>query len=62
MLPAGFAEVEKRMQEARDQVKDLAPGEGLRRAAGAWAGHADEVDELMKEIYELRTLERPAID
>ena len=56
-LPRGFAEVEERWQEAWNQVKDLAPGEGFRRAAGAWAVHAEEVDELVKEIYEQRAIE-----
>src|SRR5262249_9186812 len=41
-LSTGFAEAERRLQEAWNLVKDLAPGEGLRRAAGAWAEHADE--------------------
>jgi hypothetical protein len=41
-------ENQRRWEEAMEQVKGLAPGEGLRLAAGAWAEDAEELDEFLE--------------
>ena len=51
-------EARRRWEEARAQVKDLPPGEGLRRAFGAWAEDVVEVDRLLEWTYAQRKLER----
>jgi hypothetical protein len=52
----------RRFEEALAEVKDLAPGEGLRRAAGAWAEDAEEVDRFIEWTYEQRKLDRPPLE
>ncbi len=41
---------------------DLPLGEGLRRAAGAWAADAAELDRWLEQIQQLRKLERREIE
>jgi hypothetical protein len=40
----------------------LPPGEGLRRAFGAWAGDGEELDRFVEETYAARKLDRPEIE
>lgn len=40
----------------------LPPGEGLRRAFGAWADDAEELDRFIEETYAARKLDRPEIE
>ena len=61
-LPPFLIEARQRLREAREQAKNLAPGEGLRRAAGSCAKDAEEIDELVKLIYEHRALNRPPLE
>ena len=42
-------------------VEPLPPGEGLRRAFGAWAEDGDELDRFVEEIYLARKQDRPEI-
>ena len=42
-------------------VERLPPGEGLRRAFGAWAEDGDELDRFVEEIYLARKQDRPEI-
>lgn len=55
-------ENQRRWAEAWAQVKDLPPGEGLRRAAGAWAEDAEEVDRFVDWVYRERDLDRPPLE
>jgi len=48
----------RRCEEAWAQVKDLPPGEGLRRAFGAWAEDAEHVDRFLEWTYAQRKLDR----
>lgn len=41
---------------------DLAPGEGIRRSAGAWADDAEELDRFLDWNRQQRKLSRRAID
>jgi hypothetical protein len=41
---------------------DLAPGEGLRRAFGAWAEDAKELDEFLLEVRRARRRARPELE
>jgi hypothetical protein len=50
----------RRWEEAWAQVKDLPPGEGLRRAFGAWADDAEDVDRFLEWTYAQRKRDRPA--
>ena len=43
------------------QAEQLPPGEGLRRAFGAWADEAGELDKFLAETRELRQRKRPEI-
>src|SRR3954447_14313670 len=54
-----WAEAGHQLETLRQQFKDLPPGEGLRRAFGAWADRADEVDRFVEENYRLRLIDRP---
>jgi hypothetical protein len=60
--PGAFPSEEARRlwEEAWAQVKDLPPGEGLRRAFGAWAEDAEEVDRFLEWNRAQRKLERRA--
>jgi hypothetical protein len=58
----GWAEAKRQLDELRDEFKGLPPGEGLRRAFGAWADQSDEVDRFVEENYRLRLIDRPATD
>ena len=49
----------RRWEEAWALVKDLPPGEGLRRAFGAWAEDAEEVDRFLEWTYAQRKRDRP---
>jgi hypothetical protein len=40
----------------------LAPGEGLKRAFGAWAEDGDELDRFMEQLHRDRQLPRPEIE
>ncbi len=51
-------EASRRWDEAWAEVKDLPPGEGLRRAFGAWAEDAEEVDRFLEWTRAQRKLER----
>lgn len=42
--------------------EQLAPGEGLRRAFGAWAEDADELDKFLEEVRRSRQRNRPELD
>ncbi len=44
------------------KVGELAPGEGLRRAFGAWADEAGELDEFLKEIRHSRQRPRRELE
>jgi hypothetical protein len=50
----------RRCEEAWAPVKDLPPGEGLRRAFGAWADDAEELDRFLEWTDAQRTRDRPA--
>ena len=52
----------RRWEAAMEEVKGQAPGEGLRRAAGAWAEDAEEVDRFIAWTYEQRKLDRPPLE
>jgi hypothetical protein len=52
----------RQWEEAWAQVKDLPPGEGLRRAFGAWAEDAEEVDKFLEWSRAQRKLERRPLD
>ena len=45
-----------------NEVKDLAPGEGLRRAAGAWAEDAEELDEFLEWNRQQRKIGRRELE
>ena len=51
-------ESRRRWEEAWAEVKDLPPGEGLRRAFGAWAEDAEEADRFLEWNRAQRKLER----
>ncbi len=51
-------EARARWEAAWNDVKDLAPGEGLRRAFGAWAEDVEEVDRFLEWNRAQRKLER----
>ncbi len=51
-------EARARWEAAWNDVKDLSPGEGLRRAFGAWAEDAEEVDRFLEWNRAQRKLER----
>jgi hypothetical protein len=55
-------EVRRRWEEAWAQVKDLPPGEGLRRAAGAWAEDAEELDEYLEWSCRQRKIGRRELE
>lgn len=44
------------------QKEQLAPGEGLRRAAGSWADDPEGLDEWLEEMRRSRQLDRPEIN
>lgn len=61
-LPDGAAvEVKVRRAVAPGRQK-LPPGEGLRRAFGAWAGDDEGLDEFLRWTYEQRKTGRPEIE
>jgi hypothetical protein len=43
-------------------AEKLPPGEGIRRAFGAWADEAEELDEFLAETRRLRQTNRPEIE
>ncbi len=51
-------EAHARWEAAWNDVKDLSPGEGLRRAFGAWAEDAEEMDRFLEWNRARRKLER----
>ena len=55
-------ESRRRWEEAWAEVKDLPSGEGLRRAFGAWAEDAEEVDKFLAWNRAQRKLERRSPD
>lgn len=59
-LPDGEA-VTVKLETAPAGVK-LPPGEGIRRAAGAWADEAEEVDKFLEWTRQQRKLDRPGIE
>jgi hypothetical protein len=60
LRPGAFPSEEsrRRWEEAWAEVKDLPPGEGLRRAFGAWAEDAEEADRFLEWNQAQRKLER----
>jgi len=58
-LPDG-QKVNVTIQPRTDQP--LAPGEGLRRAFGAWADDASELDAFLQEVRRGRQRPRPEIE
>ena len=42
--------------------RQLAPGEGIRRSAGAWADDAEELDKYLEWIRQQRKTSRPPIE
>ena len=55
-LPDG-QEVNVTVEPVQAREQPLPPGEGLRRAFGAWAGDAEDLNEFLKEIR--RSRQRP---
>lgn len=55
-------EQERRWQEAMKPVEGLAPGEGLRLAAGAWTEDAEELDEFLEWNRQQRKIGRPELE
>jgi hypothetical protein len=51
----GFSEGEAVVVKVQ---RALAPGEGIRRSAGAWAADADALDEFLVEVQRDRHAER----
>ena len=47
---------------AAASAEPLRPGEGLRRAYGAWAKDGDELDRFVSETHSARRLDRPEIE
>lgn len=64
LRPGAFLSDETRRQweEAWAEVQDLPPGEGLRRAFGAWAKDAEQVDQFLEWNRAQRKLERRPLD
>jgi hypothetical protein len=60
-LPEGQA-VSVIVQPVVKQVEQLPPGEGLRRAFGAWSDEAAELDKFLAETRQLRQRKRPEIE
>jgi hypothetical protein len=56
-LPEGQA-VSVIVKPVEAQAEHLPPGEGLRRAFGAWADEAAELDEFLAETRRLRQRKR----
>lgn len=56
--PPFSAESQRRWEEAWAQVKDLPPGEGLRRSAGGWAEDAEELDQYLEWARQQRRGDR----
>jgi len=48
--------------EAEASTERLPPGEGLRRAFGAWADDGDDLDRFVTETYAARKLDRPEVE
>ncbi len=55
-------ELDPRLAEALARIRDLPPGEGLRRSFGAWADEAAELDEYLEENRRRRKIGRPEIE
>jgi hypothetical protein len=55
-------EAQRPWEEAWEQVKDLPPGEGLRRSFGAWAEDAEELDRYMEWSRQQRKIGRPELE
>ena len=55
-------EARRRWEEAWEQVKDLPPGEGLRRAAGGWAEDAEELDQYLEWVRRQRKIGRRKLE
>lgn len=49
-------------QAEADDAGPLPPGEGLRRAFGAWADDADALDEYLNWNRQQRELSRPEVE
>jgi len=60
-LPEGQA-LQVTMKPMQDGRKGLAPGEGLRRAFGAWAADGEELDEFLEWNRRQRKAGRPETD
>lgn len=54
--------LDPRLAEALAKVKDLPPGEGLRRSCGASAADSAELDESLDESRRWRKMDRPEIE
>jgi hypothetical protein len=59
---AGSAESWKSWREELEKIKRIKPGDGLRRAAGAWGEFADEVDEFLKASRARRDVSRDPLE
>jgi hypothetical protein len=59
-LPDGQA-VSVTVKPVESLVEQLPPGEGLRRAFGAWADDAEELDKFLTETRRSRRLNRREI-
>ena len=55
-------DAQQRWSQARAEVENLGPGEGLQRSFGAWAEDAEEVDAYLEANRQRRKLTRPGID
>jgi hypothetical protein len=60
-LPDGLP-VRITVQPANEDTQRLPPGEGLRRAFGAWAEDAEELDAFLAEIRRSRQRPRREIE
>jgi len=60
-LPDGQA-VTVTLTPLQQATTSLPPGEGLRRAFGAWVEDADELDKFLEELRQSRKRSRPEID
>ena len=60
--PPTKTDAQRRWEEAWEQVKDLPPGEGLRRSFGAWAEDAEELDKFLEWSRQQRKLGRRELE
>jgi hypothetical protein len=50
------------LQPVQEKDQHLAPGEGIRRSAGAWAEDAEELDRFLEWNRQQRKINRREID